>query len=627
MAIWKTIDWSLTSAHKEPLISPPSSSKIIISVVSLSNRRFLLVNSSTNSPISYPSLETSTKNDLLTLQLDSQSQQNLFLDEGNSNEFLCKLCKDPQTESVAFQYYEKAKDRPGYRPNQLVFKLLLRYLIKHKQWNSVSSLAKDFQDFQIFPDVITCSKLVSGCMKARKFNIAENLLGIFESNQDIAVSAFNSAMKGYNKLHMYSSTILVYNRMKSARISLDLDSYYQTLEAFYRTGNTEEVLFLFKELQSQNFDTNKIYTQIYLVLCNSLGKSGRAFEALDFFNEMKGKGVVEDSLIYSSLISSFASIREVQIAEEIFEEAKEKKLVRDPALFLRLVLMYVEEGLVEKTLQVVETMKELDIRVSDCIFCAIINGYSRKRGLNDAIKVYDELISQGYEPGQVTYASIINVYCRLGLYEKAEVVFAEMESKGFVKCVVAYSSMVSMYGKIGRLREAMKMVAKMKERGCEPNVWIYNSLLDMHGKVPNLRQVEKIWKEMKRRKVTPDKVSYTSVIYAYSKARAFDESLKFYEEYRFNGGSIDRAMAGIMVGIFSKNNRIDELVKLLQDMKADGAGLDLRLYRSAMNALRDAGLEDQAKRFEESFDSINTPNREPNRPVQNIWVRKLPVEP
>ncbi|KAI3871020.1 hypothetical protein MKX03_010866 [Papaver bracteatum] len=627
MAIWKTIDWSLTSTHREPQISPPSSSKIIVSVVSLSNRRFLFVNSSTNSPISYPSLEDSTNSDLLTLQLDSQNQQNLFLDEGNSNEFLCKLCKDPQTESLAFQHYEKAKDRPEYRPNQLLFKLLLRYLIKHKQWYSVSSLAKDFQDFQIFPEMITCSKLVSGCMKARKFKIAENLLGIFESNQDIAVSAFNSAMKGYNKLHMYSSTILVYNRMKSAKISLDLDSYYQTLEAFYRTGNTEKVLFLFKELQRQNFDTNKIYTQIYLVLCNSLGKSGRAFEALDFFNEMKGKGVVEDSLIYSSLISSFASIREVKIAEEIFEEAKEKKLVRDPALFLRLVLMYVEEGLVEKTLQVVETMKELDIRVSDCIFCAIINGYSRKRGLNDAIKVYDELISQGYEPGQVTYASIINVYCRLGLYEKAEVIFAEMESKGFVKCVVAYSSMVSMYGKIGRLREAMKMVAKMKERGCEPNVWIYNSLLDMHGKVPNLRQVEKIWKEMKRRKVTPDKVSYTSVIYAYSKARAFDESLKFYEEYRFNGGSIDRAMAGIMVGIFSKNNRIDELVKLLQDMKADGAGLDLRLYRSAMNALRDAGLEDQAKRFEESFDSINTPNRGPNRPVQNIWVRKLPVEP
>nr|ABK95746.1 unknown [Populus trichocarpa] len=180
-------------------------------------------------------------------------------------------------------------------------------------------------------------------------------------------------------------------------------------------------------------------------------------------------------------------------------------------------------------------------------------------------------------------------------------VFSEMEEKGFDKCVVAYSSMISMYGKTGRARDATRLVAKMKLKGCEPNVWIYNSLLDMHGRAKNLRQVEKLWKEMKRRKVAPDKVTYSSVISAYNKSKEYEMCVRYYHEYRINGGVIDGAMAGIMAGVFSKISRIDELVKLLRDMKSEGTPIDERLYRSATNAMRDAGLDIQAKWLQDSF--------------------------
>lgn len=73
-----------------------------------------------------------------------------------------------------------------------------------------------------------------------------------------------------------------------------------------------------------------------------------------------------------------------------------------------------------------------------------------------------------------------------------------------------------------------------------------------------------------------------------------------------NRGKIDRAMAGIMVGVFSKTSRIDELMRLLQDMKVEGTRLDARLYSSALNALRDAGLNSQIRWLQESFDAAQT---------------------
>jgi pentatricopeptide repeat protein len=519
------------------------------------------------------------------------------------NDFLCGVLQDPKSGELAYEYYKKAKEKPEFRPQRPVLKLLIRYLIQSDKWGLVLSLADDFKKYNVFPDSFTFSTLVSSCIRARRFKIVENLLENFKSDSKIAVLAFDSAMKGYNKLHMYGSTISVHEKMILAGIPLDSRCYCQIMKAYYKLGDAEKVVALFNEFESRKLDSKPmILRQIYKILCLSLGRSGQAFQALEYSRDMRKKGILEDSSIYSSLICSFANIREVEVAEELFKEALEKRMLRDPEIVLRLVLMYIEEGQMEKTIEIVKVMKgTANLKVSDCIFCAIVNGFSKRRGFSAAVKVYEELKYDGCDPGQVTYASVINAYCRAGLYSKAEMVFSEMEEKGFDKCVVAYSSMISMYGKTGRARDATRLVAKMKLKGCEPNVWIYNSLLDMHGRAKNLRQVEKLWKEMKRMKVAPDKVTYSSVISAYNKSKEYEMCVRYYHEYRINGGVIDGAMAGIMAGVFSKISRIDELVKLLRDMKSEGTAIDERLYRSATNAMRDAGLDIQAKWLQDSF--------------------------
>lgn len=605
MAIPSSPGWSTASIN----CGAKATHKLLLSVNSPAKFFSLLSRHCTNLRVftpnsnSGPILEETSNTPILS-EPEPKIEDFQELDCEDLNGFLCTLFEDPQTEQLAYNYYEKSKEKPGFRPEKSLLKHLIKYMVRTKNWDAILSMTQDLQRFQVLPDSLTCCRLVTKCIRFRKFKIVHKLLEVVKTDEEIAVAAFESAMKGFNKLHMYTSTISVYELSKAAGIGLDAGCYCRVMEAYMKTRASDRVLALFKELESNSLinATTPFLGQIYRILCESLGKSGRAFEALEYFRGMiRTKGIPPDESIYTSLICSFAKIREVEEAEELFYEAESLNMVRDPEVFLKLVLMYVEEGLVEKTMEIVSAMKRAKIRVSDCIFCAIVNGFSKRRGLRAAVKVYEDLILQGCEPGQVTYASIICVYYRLGLYLQAEKVFAEMENKGFDKCVVAYSNMIAMYGKAGKPSEAMRLVAKMKEKGCEPNVWIYNTLLDIHGKMSNTRQVEKIWKEMKRRKISPDKFSYTTVITAYSKAKDFETCMGYYEEYRINGGKIDRAMAGIMVSIFSKMSRIDKLVKLLQDMKTEGTPLDGRLYRSALNSLREAGLQVQAKWLQQSF--------------------------
>ena len=525
MAISSYSDWSLACIHSCShrnshilTLIPTCKTLPFFPAISCSKVQNFQVNTTgCSSPILEDGQEASSNLPVIELNVPFQdSKQNPVPDSEKLNDFLRGLFGSPQTEDLAFEYYEKMKGSPEFRPEKSTLQHVIRYLLRSKKWRMILVVCDDFKNYNVLPDSSTCSKLVSSCIRARKFKIVETLLEVFKSNGKVSVLAFGSAIRGYNKLHMYRSTIVALGKMRSAGVVLDSECSCHIMEAYMRLGDSDKVVELFCELESSQLDfySSPFCTRIYWTLIESLGKSGRAFEALEYFKEMTRKGISKDSSIYSSLICSFASLREVKVAEDLFEEGNSKQMLRDPGLYLKLVLMYVKEGLMEKTLEIVKAMKSSKLKISDCIFCAIVNGFSKKRGFLAAVKVYEELISEGCEPGQVTYSSVINAYCHLGLYSKAEMLFSEMEQKGFDKCVVAYSSMIVMYGKTGRPKDAMRLLAKMKERGCEPNVWIYNSLMEMHGKVNNLRQAEKLWKETKRRRVAPDKVSYTSVISA-----------------------------------------------------------------------------------------------------------------
>ncbi|CAA0824264.1 Pentatricopeptide repeat-containing protein -chloroplastic [Striga hermonthica] len=434
--------------------------------------------SACSSPVLEP-VQNAPLIDQLAVNLQKFPTDDGFSDDNKDwNSRIIGLFKDPQTESLGYETYQKSKQKPGFKPLRRTLKLVSRYLIRSKNWSALFSFCEDLKIFQVLPDRPTCCRLIIGpCVKARKFKLVDSFLDVFLANdKETAVLAFDSAMKGYNQLHMYSSTCALHKRMISGGLDFGPACYCHVMEAHMKMGHFEKACSVFQEFENRKFvDTIgdekllPVYSRIYWILCESLGKLGRAYEALEHFREMSRTGIPENNLIYSSLISSFASAGEVKMAEELMLEAESKNMLKDPSLFLKLILRYIDEGLMEKTLDSVELMKRVNIRVSDCIFCAIVNGFSKKRGLRAGVRVFEDLISRGCNPGQVTYASVLNMYLRLGLYSKGEKVFSEMERKGYHNCVVAYSSLVAAYCKAGKVREAMRLVAKMKQRGIEPN--------------------------------------------------------------------------------------------------------------------------------------------------------------
>ncbi|KAL3502225.1 hypothetical protein ACH5RR_036674 [Cinchona calisaya] len=120
-----------------------------------------------------------TTSPVIQLDLDHVSS---LPETDDLNGLICALFEDSRTEELAYDYYERAKEKADFRPKKLTLKLTIR--------------------------------LISSCTRARKFKLVNTLLGIFSADESIAFLAFDAAMKSYNMLHMYSSTISLYERMK-----------------------------------------------------------------------------------------------------------------------------------------------------------------------------------------------------------------------------------------------------------------------------------------------------------------------------------------------------------------------------------------------------------------------------
>ncbi|XP_037486607.1 pentatricopeptide repeat-containing protein At5g13770, chloroplastic-like [Triticum dicoccoides] len=524
---------------------------------------------------------------------------------GISNKFIRGLCSDRQTEPLAFECYRRALQQPEFRPDKKTMNALTVQLLRSKQWSSLEHLVQDFMAYDVLPERRTCARLVATCVKARKFGLADVVLGVLEAKKGPAAAVcFSSALQAYNKLHMYRSTVLLYERMKATCLSVNADAYRAVMAAFGALGEPDTVASLFKQYRSRKWYPSETCLETYTIACDALGRAGRALDALKCLREMEADGISPDAAIYSTVIGSLADARETASSEDVYHEAWKKGMLRDPDMFLKVIIMQVETGLLEDTLGVAKDMREIGLRVTDCVLSTIVNGFVKRRGLKPAIRAYDKLVAMGCEPGQVTYASAINVYCRLGRSDRAESVFSEMIDRGFDKCVVAYGNMISMYGQIRRASDATRLLALMKQKGCEPNVWVYNSLLDMRGKLGDSRQAEKIWKEMMRRKVQPDRVSYTAIVGAFNRSGELDRCMDYYQEFRETGGTVDKTLAGLMVGVFCKTSRFNELIQLLRDMKLQDTKLDRRLYMIVLNSLREAGLEVHVRWLQDYFNSV-----------------------
>ncbi|KAM2894653.1 hypothetical protein FF1_009864 [Malus domestica] len=164
--------------------------------------------------------------------------------------------------------------------------------------------------------------------------------------------------------------------------------------------------------------------------------------ARELFFELLQVGLSPNVAVYSSMISGFRSLNNVEAALDWHN-----RMIR--------------EGI------------PCDLKA----YTTLIDGFLREGELQSATDLYSEMLQKGIVPDKRTYTVLINALRNKGQLENARKNFEDMNSRGMTPSVHSYNTLVAGNFKEGHLQEAFRLHDEMLDKGLVPHDDTYDTLV------------------------------------------------------------------------------------------------------------------------------------------------------
>ncbi|KAJ4746590.1 Pentatricopeptide repeat-containing protein [Rhynchospora pubera] len=507
MAIWSS-DWSL--APLPPFSTSltkiqPSISILYTSSIALLSKKQRVPLASFCTACSSPLLENHSPTELRRISLQPSPVTDITI----SNKLIRNLCEDPQTEAIAFEYYRKARDKQNFQPDSKTLTTLFRKLLNSKQWSSVGYLVEDLNSLNVLPDVPMCSSLVMGCIKARKFKLMESFLKVVEAKKgDVARAAFSSALRGYNKLHMYRDKpleALRYMREMENEGLLPSSSIYSSLiSSFAAKKEVEKVEDLFNEALEKQLVKDPDICQKLVVMYVEIGLLGKTIWVV---KQMKAAGMKVSDCICSAIVNGFAKKRDLKASLRSFNE---------------LITIGCEPGQVT--------------------YASVVNVCCRLGLTSEAEALFSEMLEKGFDKCVVAYANMISMYGESGRASDAMQLLAKMKLKGCQPNLWVYNSLLDMFSRLMNVRRVEKLWKEMERRKIVPDKISHTSVIGAYSRAGDLNACIRLYRQFKANGGKVDRVLVGIMVGVFSRSSRYNDLIELLREMKREGTELDRRL-------------------------------------------------------------------------------------
>ncbi|KDP31926.1 hypothetical protein JCGZ_12387 [Jatropha curcas] len=195
-----------------------------------------------------------------------------------------------------------------------------------------------------------------------------------------------------------------------------------------------------------------------------------AEKAVALFCDLLRMGLQPDNVTVLSLISAYAQLNSLKLADSVMAYVVRKGFDKDMAISNALIDVNARCGNISAARKMFESLLEKDA-VS---WSVMINAYGMHGEGKAALELFWQMQFSGMRPDKITYSSILSACSHAGLVEQGWIVFNSMIEQGISPEMEHYACIVDLLGRTGHLREAFAIVKKLK---CKPSISLLESLL------------------------------------------------------------------------------------------------------------------------------------------------------
>ncbi|MED6192413.1 hypothetical protein PIB30_009773 [Stylosanthes scabra] len=360
----------------------------------------------------------------------------------------------------------------------------------------------DYVDQQGIPvNATTFSALIAACIRTKSLQHAREVhvhIGIngFENNEFLrtklvhmytSCGALEEAKQIFNELPCHS--VYSWNALLRGSVISGKKHYLDVLKAY-------------TEMRALDVDLN-VYT--FTTVIKSFAGAPALFQGLKAHGLLIKNGLVDSSIIRTSLIDLYFKCGKINLACRVFDEIPN----RDVVVWGAMVAGFVHNRLQREALEYVRWMVEEGVEVNSVVVMSVLPaiGEVSEQRLGKELHAYVVKTKEYYRRVPIQSA-LIDMYCKLEQALKSTI---WMQQEGFRPDVVTVATVLPVCAQLRALKQGKEVHAYALKHWFLPNASITNSLMVMYSKCGVIEYSKRLFDTMEKRTV----ISCTAMIDSY----------------------------------------------------------------------------------------------------------------
>ncbi|CAK7325644.1 unnamed protein product [Dovyalis caffra] len=368
----------------------------------------------------------------------------------------------------------------------------------------------------------------------------------------------------------------------------DLVAWSAIIAAFVHSGYPQEALSVFRSMQNECLQANKV------ILLSSLSACAEA-SSLKLGKSMHCRAVKAntdlDISVGTALVSMYAKCGFFALALTIFNRMPCKDVVTWNAM----INGYTQVGEPYPAMQMFHKLQLSEIRPDSGTMVGLLPAFALLNDLDQGSCIHGKIIKCGFESEYHVKIALIDMYAKCGSVCSAEFLFDRTLCR---KDEVSWNVMIAGYMHSGHAQEAISVFCKMIFESARPNLVTIVCLLPAVAHLSDLKAGMTLHAYIIQTGFQSKTPVGNSLIDMYSKCGWLDLSEKIFNEMK----NKDIVSWNVMLAGYAVHGQGNSAIELFSRMQDSQIRLDSLSFINVLSACRHAGLVEEGRKI---FDSMS----------------------
>ncbi|KAJ6860639.1 hypothetical protein NC651_036891 [Populus alba x Populus x berolinensis] len=455
-----------------------------------------------------------------------------------------------------------------YKDRQLSIRFMVSVISRESDWQRSLALLDWINDIARYsPSVFAYNVVLRNVLRAKQWDHAH---GLFDEMRNRALApdryTYSTLITHFGKAGMFDASLFWLQQMEQDRVSGDLVLYSNLIELSRKLCDYSKAISIFMRLKRSGIMPDLV---AYNSMINVFGKAKLFREAKLLMKEMKEVGVMPDTVSYSTLLSVYVENEKFVEALSVFAEMNEAKCPLDLTTCNVMIDVYGQLDMAKEADRLFWSMRKMGIEPNVVSYNTLLRVYGEA-----------ELFKKDIEQNVVTYNTMIKVYGKSLEHEKATNLMQEMQNRGIEPNAITYSTIISIWGKAGKLDRAAMLFQKLRSSGVEIDQVLYQTMIVAYERSGLVAHAKRLLHELKH----PDSIPRETAIKILARAGRIEEATWVFRQ-AFDAGEVkDISVFGCMVDLFSRNRKHANVIEVFEKMRGAGYFPDSNVIALVLNA-------------------------------------------